>query len=75
VLGRYAKGDRYERTELFSRVGSIEYGFARSLEAGRRNWENSAVLKAGNRPVKIKKPKKPLKLPFQLEELFKARPK
>jgi hypothetical protein len=75
VIGEYARGRRYQRKEFFNHVGELEYGFARSLEAGRENWRRSSALKTGNKPVKIKKPKKPLKLPFKLEELFKARPK
>ncbi len=54
VIGEYAKGERYEGTKLYKKSGKLEYGFARSLEAGEKNWEQSRGLKTGNKPVKIK---------------------
>lgn len=68
VIGQYAAGRRYEGKKLFCRLGDIEYGFARSLEAG---WQRSTQLEMGNKAVKLKKPKKTLKL--LLKELFKKR--
>lgn len=75
VLGGYARGRRYQGQDFFNRAGQIEYGFARSREAGTENWTTSAALKLGNKPVKIKKPKKLLKLPFTHYRLFKPSPK
>ena len=40
---------------LYYKSGDIEYGFARSLEAGKDNWEKSLKLKMGNEAIKIKK--------------------
>jgi len=69
VIGRYATGQRYEGKELFNRLGTFEYGFARALEAGTENWKASTVLKMGNKPVKIERPKKSIQL--WLKELFR----
>ncbi len=69
VIGRYAAKGRYEGKELFYRSGNLEYGFARGLEAGPKNWEKSTKLKTANVPVKLKRPQKPFKL--KLKELFK----
>lgn len=70
VIGSYAQGDEYQGKELFNAAGKIEYGFARSLEAGEENFKVSAGLRHGNKPVKIKKPKRSLK--SFLKKLFKA---
>jgi hypothetical protein len=55
VTGQYAAGQRYEGRELFYRAGTIEYGFARSLEAGTDNWKTSTALKMESNAVKIQK--------------------
>jgi hypothetical protein len=73
VIGKYDPNQRYKGKTLFNRTPDTEYGFARSLEAGRENFEASTKLKAGNKPVKINKPKQPLDL--QLKNLFKKQPK
>ena len=54
VLAEYATAKRYRGKELFNRAGDIEYGFARSLEAGVRNWNLSITLKPADKAVKIK---------------------
>jgi len=59
VLGKYAHKNRYSGKRLFYKSGDIEYGFARSLEAGKMNWEKSLKLPVGNNPVKIEKSKDP----------------
>jgi len=69
VIGRYAENGKYEGKKLFSILGDTEYGFACGLEAGRSNWKASYALKLGNEPLKLKRPKKPLKL--RLQELLK----
>jgi hypothetical protein len=55
VIGKYDPNEKYARDKLFCESGNIEYGFARSLEAGKANWEKSLKLKMGNEAVKIKK--------------------
>ena len=55
VTGKYAEGQRYEGRELFYRAQTIEYGFARSFEAGPDNWKASTALKMGINVVKIQK--------------------
>ncbi len=57
VLGKYASKDKYAGKKLYCKSGDIEYGFARSLEAGKNNWQESINLPMGNIPVGINKPK------------------
>jgi hypothetical protein len=59
VLGKYALKDKYAEESLYCRSGGIEYGFARSLEAGEENWQKSLKLPMGNNAVRLIKPKKP----------------
>jgi pimeloyl-ACP methyl ester carboxylesterase len=72
VLGKYVPDDRYDGKKLYTRINRTEYGFARSLEAGKQNWEESLKLPMGNEAVKLLKPKKPFS-PFGW--LFKAKQK
>jgi len=58
VLGKYDPNDKYAGDKLYYKSGNIEYGFARSLEAGKANWEKSLKLIMGNKVVKIEKPAK-----------------
>ena len=55
VLGKYAAEDKYAGKSLYYKSGDIEYGFARSLEAGRENWDDSLKLQIGNVAIKIEK--------------------
>jgi hypothetical protein len=57
VLGKYPAKDKYAGKQLYDISGDIEYGFARSLEAGPENWDDSLKLPMGNQPVKLEKPK------------------
>jgi len=59
VLGKYPPGDKYVGYKLYCTSGDIEYGFARSLETGKANWEKSLKLPIGNVPVKLLKPNEP----------------
>ena len=58
VLGKYAPKDKYSGKKLFLTSGDIEYGFARSLEAGEQNWSKSLTLPMGLEAIKIEKPLK-----------------
>jgi hypothetical protein len=58
VLGKYDPNDKYASEKLYYKSGNLEYGFARSLEAGKVNWGASLKLVMGNEMVKIKKPAK-----------------
>jgi len=58
VLGKYAPNDKYAGKKLYYKSGDIEYGFARSLEAGKDNWEKSLKLSMGGEALKIEKPAK-----------------
>jgi hypothetical protein len=55
VMGKYDPNDKYAGENLYYKSGDTEYGFARSLEAGKDNWEKSLKLIMGNEIVKIKK--------------------
>jgi hypothetical protein len=59
VLDRYPAKDKYSGEKLFCTSGDIDYGFARSLEAGKKYWDESLKLPMGNKPVKLEKPKAP----------------
>jgi hypothetical protein len=58
VIGQYAVGRKYEGKELFSNVGGVEYGFSRSFEAGETHWSSSILFDLGNKPLKLRKPKR-----------------
>ncbi len=55
VTGKYDPNNGYAGKPLYYKCGDIEYGFARSLEAGKENWEKSLKIKMGNKAIKIKK--------------------
>ena len=59
VPGKYPAKGKYTGDKLFCTSGDIEYGFARSLEAGSKNWEKSLKLPMGNQPMELEKPKDP----------------
>jgi hypothetical protein len=58
VLGKYAPKDKYAGKTLYCKSGEIEYGFARSLESGKQNWNKSLTLPMGGKALKIEKPAK-----------------
>jgi hypothetical protein len=58
VFGKYAPKEKYAGKKLFLKSGDIEYGFARSLEAGKQNWSKSLSLPLGNEAIKIEKENK-----------------
>jgi hypothetical protein len=58
VLGKYATGDKYSGKKLYCTSGDIEYGFARSLEAGEQNWSKSQTLPMGKEAIKTQKENK-----------------
>jgi hypothetical protein len=56
----------YTGSKLYYTADTVEYGHARSLEAGIYPWShNIKKFPYGNEPVKIDAPKKKFKLPFQ----------
>jgi hypothetical protein len=58
VTGQYAIGRKYEGKELFSNAAGVEYGFSRSFEAGETHWSKSILFDLGNKPLKLKRPKR-----------------
>ncbi len=59
VIGKYPPFDRYSGAKLYTAKGDLQYGFARSLEAGQDNWAESLKLPMGREVIKLKKPKQP----------------
>lgn len=53
VAGEYVTAARYAGKAFFNQADGIEYGFARSLEAGADNWSTSRTLSHGNEPVTL----------------------
>jgi hypothetical protein len=64
VIGEYEKGERYGGKKLYKKLGTLEYGFARGLEAGEDSWRRSRELKVGNKPVKMRLPRRKFGWPF-----------
>jgi len=58
VSGKYTPKDKYAGKKLFFKSGDIEYGFPRSLEAGKQNWSKSLTLPMGKDAIKIEKENK-----------------
>lgn len=56
ITGKYQRWDE-KNEKVFTQSGSVDYGFLRSLESGRENYQQSRKLKTGNKSVKIKKVK------------------
>jgi len=69
VTGRYENAWQYEGKKVLTHSETIDYGFARSLEAGLDNFNASTKLEHGNKAVKIIKPK--TSFDKFLENLFK----
>jgi hypothetical protein len=58
VAGRYRDKDAEAGDEVLTGYKDLDYGFDRSLEAGRIKWEKSLTLQKGNKAIKLKKPEK-----------------
>lgn len=54
ITGKFSRWDEKKET-VHTRNGNIDYGFARSLEAGQKNWIQTRKLKTNNTAVKLKK--------------------
>ncbi|HPD47052.1 MAG TPA: hypothetical protein PLY61_09165 [Anaerohalosphaeraceae bacterium] len=63
ITGRYARFDE-KKSDLITSQDGIDYGFARSLEAGPDNWRKSLQLKTGGRAARLRPPKTPFSLDF-----------
>ena len=72
IAGKYRKGDWEARDEVITDYNGLDYGFARSAEAGQKNWQKTLTLEKGNKALKLKKPKK--KKSFNLN-IFKKKEK
>jgi hypothetical protein len=55
AAGRYRPTDREKGQKVVTRSDDIDYGFERSREAGRRNWQKSIALKRGQKAVLVRK--------------------
>ncbi|MHC4133286.1 MAG: alpha/beta hydrolase family protein [Planctomycetota bacterium] len=57
IANKYPPHNFSDHKEIITFSGDIQYGFARSLEAGGRDtWDKSLNLPKGNKAVKLKKP-------------------
>jgi len=54
ITGKYDRWDEKKKT-VYTRSGDVDYGFARALESGIKNWKRSKKLKPNNTAVKIEK--------------------
>lgn len=66
VTGRYARFDE-KKSNLIASQDGVDYGFARSLEAGRDNWRQSLRLETAGPAVRLR----PAKAPFGLDFFWK----
>lgn len=53
VTGKYTRWDE-KNEKVVTAAGKTQYGFARSREAGQKNWAKSTQLKRGNKAIRIK---------------------
>jgi hypothetical protein len=60
VAGKYRSKDWEVNDKVITEHWGMDYGFARSLEAGPAGWAKSLTLKMGNDAIKLKKPGKNL---------------
>jgi hypothetical protein len=58
ITGKYRKKDHEKDTAVVSAYKGLDYGFARSLEAGAENYKKSLKLKTNNKAIKIGQKKK-----------------
>ncbi|MDH4201730.1 MAG: hypothetical protein OEV87_02420 [Phycisphaerae bacterium] len=54
ATGTYSRWDE-KKEPIYTHSGEIDYGFARSLESGEKNWKKSRKLKLNNPAIRIKK--------------------
>jgi hypothetical protein len=57
ITGHYTRFDE-KKEDVITKAANVEYGFARSRQAGRDAWTFSQSLPMGNKAVKISKPNK-----------------
>jgi pimeloyl-ACP methyl ester carboxylesterase len=62
ITGRYARFDE-KKSSLVTSDGRLTYGFARSMEAGAKNWQESVQVEKGARAARLR----PAKVPFSLD--------
>jgi len=63
ITGGFDRFDEKKSKVIVSYEG-MEYGFARSLEAGRENWQKSLTLKKGVPAIRLRPEKAPFGLDF-----------
>ena len=57
ITGQFTRWDE-KKEPVYTRSGGIDYGFARVLESGQENWNQSRKLKTNNSAIKIEKESK-----------------
>ena len=55
MTGKYGLGMWEKKAKVIFRYKDVEYGFGRSAESGRENWQKSLTLKKGNDAVVLNK--------------------
>ncbi|MCK5472952.1 MAG: hypothetical protein KAI59_02890, partial [Planctomycetes bacterium] len=58
IADKYRDSDWESGDKVLAKHEGLDYGFARSAELGRENWQKSLTLEKGNKAVKFKKPEK-----------------
>ena len=53
VTGKFRPGDKEKNEKVITKAAALNYGFSRSRQAGRNNWQKSLTLNKGNKAVKI----------------------
>ncbi|MEN8127390.1 MAG: hypothetical protein ABFR90_06250 [Planctomycetota bacterium] len=54
IIGKFSRWDE-KKKPVYTACGGIDYGFARSLESGKKNWNKSRKLKTNNKAIKLEK--------------------
>ncbi|MBL7107403.1 MAG: hypothetical protein ISS77_07340, partial [Phycisphaerae bacterium] len=70
IAGEYRNSDWESGDKVLTSHDGLDYGFARSAEAGQKNWQKSLTLQKGNQALKLTKPRKK---PFHLNIFKKSK--
>ncbi|MCE5340428.1 MAG: alpha/beta hydrolase [Planctomycetaceae bacterium] len=54
ITGQYHKSDYRCGSEIYDEADGVKYGFARSLESGKQNWQKNLELKENKKAIMIR---------------------
>lgn len=54
IAGGYDPNGRFARDRVYNEVSGVQYGYERSLEAGRLNWQTSLDLGAAGKAIHVR---------------------